>query len=93
MPEKTRSFWRFGGRLDKTYNWLVGIFFALSFALHFGQPGNAGRFPEALGAAIGQTAFVAVVLFVIFKIISLAIKSQQRLELDSPELLRFARVV
>ena len=70
MPEKSHSFWRFGGRLDKIYNWLIGILFALSFAVHLGQPGNTGRFPEALGAAIGQTAFVAVVLFIIFKIIS-----------------------
>jgi hypothetical protein len=70
MIEK-RSFWRFSGRLDKIYNWLVGIFFALSFALHFGQPGNAGRLPEALGAAVGQTVVIAVVLFVVFKIISI----------------------
>jgi hypothetical protein len=70
-----RSFWRFGGRLDKIYNWLIGIFFALSFAVHLGQPGNTGRVPEALGAAIGQTAFVAVVMFILFKIIS-AMKSR-----------------
>jgi hypothetical protein len=70
IPEKSYSFWRFGGRLDKIYNWLIGIFFALSFAMHFGQRENAGRLPEALGVVIGQTAVVAVVLFVIFKIIS-----------------------
>jgi uncharacterized membrane protein len=75
MTEK-RSFWRFGGRLDKIYNWLVGIFFALAFAVHFGQPGNAGRLPEALGAATGQTVVVAVVLFVVFKIIS-AVKNRK----------------
>ena len=40
------------------------------------QRENAGRLPEALGVAIGQTAVVAVVLFVIFKIIS-AIKSRK----------------
>jgi preprotein translocase subunit SecG len=75
MSEK-RSFWRFGGRLDKIYNWLVGIFFVLSLVVHFGQPGNAGRIPEALGAAIGQTVFIAVVLFLIFKIIS-AVKNRK----------------
>jgi hypothetical protein len=64
------SFWRFGGRLDTVYNWLLVLFFAASFFIQYGRFG--GRLPEALGAAVGQTVVVAVVLFVIFKIVASA---------------------
>jgi hypothetical protein len=60
-----RTFWRFGGGLDNVFNWLVGLFFILSFLAHF-----RGHLSEALGTAISQTFWVVVILFVIFKIIS-----------------------
>jgi hypothetical protein len=66
--EPKRSFWRFGGKLDRVYNWLLVLFFAASFFIQYGRFG--GRLPEALGAAVGQTVVVAVVLFVIFKIVA-----------------------
>ena len=68
-----RSFWHFGGKLDTTYNWIVGTFFVLSCFVQVGR--NKDRLPEGLGAAFGQTVFVAVVLFVLFKIISSPRKS------------------
>jgi hypothetical protein len=71
MTEKsTRSFWRFGGSLDRLYNWLVGLFFGLSCFVQISRPIYRGRLPEALGAALGQTFWVAIVLFVVFKAIS-----------------------
>lgn len=70
MSEPTRSFWRFGGSLDRLYNWLVGGFFALACLRQASRPANGGRLPEALGAATGETFWVAVLLFVVFKIIS-----------------------
>jgi hypothetical protein len=70
-----RSFWRFGGSLDRIYNWLVGLFFVLSLFVQIPKPIFRGRLPEALGAAAGQTVGVAIFLFVIFKVISLFRKS------------------
>ena len=62
------SFWRFGGRLDSIYNWLVVLFFVFSCFTQIGR--FSGHLPEALGAATGQTVVVAVVLFLVFKVIS-----------------------
>jgi hypothetical protein len=72
MDEKKqakRSFWRFGGRLHRMYNWLVGLFFVLSCFVQINRYGSH-YLPEALGAAVGQTFVLAVVLFVVFKVIS-----------------------
>jgi hypothetical protein len=69
-----RSFWHFGGRLDKIYNWLLVLVFILSFLVHTGQYGN-GHLPEALGTAVGQTVVAAILLFVLFKFISPRSKS------------------
>jgi hypothetical protein len=68
--EAKRSFWRFGRRLDRLYNWIVGLFFVLDCFVQFNRPIYKGLLPEALGAALGQTFWVAVVLFVIFKAIA-----------------------
>jgi len=68
--ESKQSFWRFGGKLDRVYNWLLILFFAASFFIQYGR--FSGRLPEALGAAVGQTVVLAVVLFVIFKIVASA---------------------
>jgi len=73
MTENKRSFWRFGGSLDSIYNWLVGLVFLLSLFIH----ASRSRLPEAIGAAIGQTAFIAVVLFMLFKAISV-VKKRKR---------------
>jgi hypothetical protein len=59
-----------GGSLDRLYNWLVGGFFVLACLLQASQPANRGRLPEALGTATGEAFWVAVLLFVVFKIIS-----------------------
>jgi hypothetical protein len=63
---KKKSFWRFGGRYDSVFNWLCITFFVLSFVLHY----RPDRIPEALGTAVGQTFWVVVILFAIFKVIS-----------------------
>ena len=63
-----RCFWHFGGHLDKVYNWFVGVFFILSCFVQIGRFGK-DHLPEALGTAIGQTVVVAVLLFLLFKII------------------------
>jgi len=70
MNEVKRSFWRFGGRLDSIYNWLVGIFFVLSCFVQV--PRFGGRLPEAVGAAVGQTIVAGIILFIVFKAISRA---------------------
>ena len=71
METKTkRSFWHFGGYLDKIYNWFLGLFFVLSCLVQIGRFGKE-HFPEALGIAIGHTVVVAVLLFLFFKIIRL----------------------
>jgi hypothetical protein len=70
-----RSLLRFGGSLDRIYNWLVGVFFVLDLLVQIPKPMFRGRLPEALGTAFVQTVGVAVVLFVIFKNISLLRRS------------------
>ncbi len=72
MTEK-RSFWRFGGRLDRIFNWLsililvLIVFVRLPVALQ-----NPHYLPEILGAAIGQFIVFFILLFIVFKLISLA---------------------
>jgi hypothetical protein len=69
--EAKRSFFRFGGSLDRIYNWLLGIFFALSLFVHLGPGIRDGRVPEVLGTTVGQTAAAAIMLFIVFKSLSL----------------------
>jgi hypothetical protein len=64
------SFWHFGGRPGKVYNWFLGVFFVLSCLAQIGRFGK-DHLPEALGTTIGQTVVVAVLLFLFFKIIRL----------------------
>lgn len=70
-PKTKRSFWRFGGRLDTAYNWSLVVFFALDCLIQIKRFPD-GRLREAIGAAAGQTVGLAIILFVIFKIISAA---------------------
>lgn len=64
-----KSFWRFGGQLDRAYNWSVAVFFVLDCFIQIKQFPN-GLLPEAIGRATGQTVVLAIILFVVFKIIS-----------------------
>jgi hypothetical protein len=64
-----KSFWRFGGQLDRAYNWSVAIFFVLDCFIQIKQF-PSGRLPEAIGRATGQTVVLAIFLFAVFKIIS-----------------------
>jgi hypothetical protein len=66
VVKKKRSFWRFGGRYDRAYDLILIVFVISSFILHY----RPDRIPEALGAAIGQTFWVAIILFAIFKLLS-----------------------
>lgn len=63
------SFWRFGGKLDSVYGWLVGLILVASCFFQMGRHHGSHLF-EAFGTAIGHTFVVAVVLFVVFKVIS-----------------------
>ena len=73
MIEQTkRPFWRFGGKLDTIYNWILVIFFVLDFLVQYPR---LRLLPESLGAAFAQTIGMAIILFVIFKLISVLKRS------------------
>ena len=68
-----RSFFRFGGKMDKVFNWIAVIVAVLILLLRLPIAlQNPHYLPEIIGAAIGQFIVFFVLMFVIFKLISLA---------------------
>jgi hypothetical protein len=85
MTEKPkRSFWRLEGTWGKVYRWAVYILFAWVLFQSF-RFGAIFR-PEQFGSVIFHTAFLALVLFFVFKAIAAITRSVRKAGPDaSPE--------